>query len=239
VLIVDDHPVIRHGLKVLIAQEEDLEICGEAADVQQALGCLQECHPNVVVLDLTLKDSHGFTALAVILSHAPRTKVLVWSGHDEELFAERVLRAGAMGFVSKSESPARVIEGIRQVLRGEVCVSGPVATRLLGQMGHNAVSSGPMSRLSNRELEIFEFLGQGLSAKEIARRMTLSIKTVETHRDNIKRKLQIGSSGELIRRTVEWNLQMQGSTGAPNRAKGSDPHESPRDCTETRRAGGK
>lgn len=223
ILIVDDHPVIRDGLKALIAKEEDLEICGEAADTSQALECLQRCRPKVVVLDLTLRDSHGFTALGEILSHAPHTKILVWSGHDEELFAERVLRAGAMGFVSKSEPPSRVIEGIRQVLRGEVCVSGPMATRLLGGLGHAAESTDPMSKLSNRELEIFQFLGQGLSAKQIARRLMLSAKTVETHRDNIKRKLKVSSSAELIRHTVQWNLQMHGPAEAPGPEKSPEP----------------
>jgi DNA-binding NarL/FixJ family response regulator len=207
VLIIEDHPIIRHGLKVLIAQEDDLEICAEAADVQQALECLQRCRPNVVVLDLALRDSHGFTALEKIRCQAPEARILVWSGHDEELFAERVLRAGAMGFVSKSEPPGRVIEGIRQVLRKEVCVSRSVATRLLSGLGHQATPSDPMTCLSNRELEIFGLLAQSLSTKQIARRLLLSAKTVERHRDNIKKKLHLASSADLIRYTVEWNLQ--------------------------------
>ncbi len=209
VLIVDDHPVIRDGLKALIACEPDLETCGEASDVCEAIQRLRDSKPAVVVLDLGLKNSHGLTALAELHTLAPEVRIVVWSGLDEQLFAERVLRAGALGYVSKTEPLGRVIEAIRQVLLGQICVSGPVAARLLGNRRPSAEDMHPITSLSNREVEVFEFLGQGLTAKQIARRMLLSAKTVETHLANIKKKLKVDSYAKLLQHAVTWQLQRQ------------------------------
>jgi len=209
VLIVDDHPVVRTGLRELIAGENDLEVCGEAADMTEAIQAMESSRPEVVVLDLSLKDSHGLGLIEQLRARNERVKILVWSAHDESLFAERVLRAGAMGYLSKRETPERVVDGIRQVLQGEICLSPQMANRLLrGIAGGQELSRDPIAGLSNRELEVFQLIGQGLNTKQIARRLHLSPKTVETHRENIKKKLNVANTTELTRRAVQWVLQM-------------------------------
>jgi DNA-binding NarL/FixJ family response regulator len=219
VLIVDDHPVVRSGLKDLITAEGDLEVCGEASDMNEAMRQVADSPPEAVVLDLSLKDSHGMGLIEQIRGRDERIKILVWSGHDETLFAERVLRAGAMGYLNKREPPERVLEGLRQVLNGDICLSPQMANRLLrGIAGTQDLSRDPIASLSNRELEIFQLIGQGMNTKQIARRLQLSPKTVETHRENVKKKLGVTSSAELTRHAVQWVLQM-----APSGAASSPP----------------
>ncbi len=208
VVLVDDHPLVRRGLADVIAREADLEVCGEAADVAEGMEVVERTNPDLVVVDLSLKSGHGIDLIEQIRARSDRTKILVSSMHDETLFAERVLRAGAMGYVTKQESPDTLLAAIRQVLRNEVYLSPRMTSRLL----HRAVSPGgttadPLERLSNREIEVFEMIGQGLTTQQVARRLKLSPKTVETHREKIKQKLNLKNSAELGRRAVQWVLE--------------------------------
>ena len=208
ILIVDDHPIVCRGLRELIADEPDLEVCGEAPDVTEALRQVDASRPDVAVIDLSLKSGHGIELIQKIKARDDRIKMLVSSMHDESLFAERVLRAGAMGYISKQEAPEKIIDALRQVLRGEIYLSPRMTNRIL----HRAVVGKPVEydsieSLSNRELEIFEMIGQGLSTKQIAKKLHLSHKTVETHREKIKTKLNLSHSTELSRRATQWVLE--------------------------------
>ena len=207
VLLVDDHPLVRRGLADLIAGEPDLEVCGQASDVAEALQEVERTHPDLVVIDLTLKGGHGIDLIEKIKARSEQVRMLVSSMHDEMLFAERVLRAGAMGYVTKQESPETLLGAVRQVLRGEVYLSARMTSRLL----HRVAAGGPplespLEILSNREIEVFEMIGQGLTTLQIARRLELSPKTIETHREKIKQKLNLKNSAELSRRAVQWVL---------------------------------
>lgn len=208
VLLVDDHPLVRRGLADVISREPDLETCGEAGDVLEALHEVERTKPDVVVVDLTLKTGHGIELIEKLKGRDPRLKMLVSSMHDETLFAERVLRAGAMGYISKQEPPDSLVRAIRQVLRGEVYFSPRMTSRLLHRVaGGGPPQEDPVQSLSNRELEVYEMIGQGLTIQQIAARLHLSPKTVETHREKIKQKLNLKSSTELNRRAVQWVLE--------------------------------
>jgi DNA-binding NarL/FixJ family response regulator len=213
VLLVDDHPLVRRGLSEIIAREPDLEVCGEAGDVQEAMREVQRANPDIVVVDLTLRTGHGIELIEKLKGYNPEIKVLVSSMHDEILFAERVLRAGAMGYVTKQEPPEILLRAIRQVLRGELCFSPRVTSRLLHRVAAGrAPQEDPVQGLSNRELEVYEMIGQGMTIQQIAMRLHLSPKTVETHREKIKQKLNLKSSTELNRRAVQWVLERGWST---------------------------
>jgi DNA-binding NarL/FixJ family response regulator len=208
ILLVDDHPLVRRGLADVIARESDMETCGEAGDVMEALQEVERTKPDVVVIDLTLKTGHGIELIERLKSRDPHVKTLVSSMHDEALFAERVLRAGAMGYISKQEPPDALVRAIRQVLRGEVYLSPRMTSRLLHRVAAGGTSQeDPVEGLSNREIEVYEMIGQGLTIQQIAGRLHLSPKTVETHREKIKQKLNLKSSAELNRRAVQWVLE--------------------------------
>lgn len=208
ILVVDDHPVVRRGLRELIADESDLEVCGEADDVAQAVRQVQATRPDVVVVDLTLKSGHGLDLIQKIKALDHRIKVLVSSMHDESLFAERAIRAGAMGYISKQESPKNIIEAMRQVIRGEIYLSPRMANRLLHRIAAGEpLDKPPIESLSDRELEVFEMIGRGLSTKRIAGKLGLSHKTVESHREKIKAKLNLTNSSELTCHATQWVLQ--------------------------------
>jgi DNA-binding NarL/FixJ family response regulator len=208
VLLVDDHPLVRRGIADVIAREDDLEVCGEAADVTEALAALERTAPDLVLVDLTLKSGHGIELIEKIKAQDARIKTLVSSMHDETLFAERVLQAGAMGYLTKQESPETLIGAIRQVLRGEVYLSPRMTSRLLRRVTSGTVSKDdPIEGFSNREIEVFEMIGQGMTIQQIAARLHWSPKTVETHREKIKQKLNLKNSTELNRRAVQWVLE--------------------------------
>jgi DNA-binding NarL/FixJ family response regulator len=208
ILIVDDHPIVRHGLSELITQEPDLEVCGEAGDPAEAMRQVRETMPDVVIIDLSLKSGHGIELIEQIRAQYPSIRMLVSSVHDESLFAERVLRAGAAGYVNKQEATEKVIEAIRHVLEGEIYLSTHTSNRLLRSVVSGEPSGqNPIQSLSNRELEVFEMIGQGLATKQIAARLKLSPKTVETHREKIKKKLNLTNSTELSRHAVQWVLE--------------------------------
>lgn len=208
VLIVDDHPIVRRGLADLIAREPDLEVCGEASDAAEALSQLDTARPDVAVIDMSLRGGHGLELIGQIKAKDERVKMLVSSMHDELLFAERSLRAGAMGYIPKQEPTENLIEAIREVVRGGVYLTPRMSNRLLHHVvGGKPLDENPITGLSNRELEVFEMIGQGLTTQQIAQRLHLSAKTVETHREKIKGKLNLKNSSELSRRAVQWALE--------------------------------
>jgi DNA-binding NarL/FixJ family response regulator len=205
VLIVDDHPIVRRGLVELIGQEPDLEVCGEAADTSEALRQLAATQPHVVIVDISLKSGHGIDLIEQIKAKDEHVRMLVSSIYDESLYAERALRAGAMGYVNKQEATEKVVEAVRQVLRGEIYLSTRMSNRLLHSVvGGDRLEQNPIEGLSNRELEVFEMIGQGLTTKQIAGKLHLSPKTIETHREKIKMKLNLANSTELSHRAVQW-----------------------------------
>jgi DNA-binding NarL/FixJ family response regulator len=208
VLIVDDHPLVRKGLAETISAESDMEVCGEAADGTEALRLVEATHPHVMIIDLSLKTGHGIDLIEQIKAHDDQIKMVVSSMHDEALFAERVLRAGAVGYLNKQEPTERIVDAIRQVMRGEIALSPRMSNRLLHSVvGGEPLGQDPIQTLSNRELEVFDMIGQGMSTKQIASKLHLSHKTIETHREKIKTKLNLNNANELAHRAVQWVLE--------------------------------
>ena len=208
ILIVDDHPIVRRGLADVLSREPDMEVCGGAVNVSEALKALQESSPDLVVVDITLEDSSGLELIAEIKNRWSDVRTVVWSTFDEKIFAQRAIRAGAMGYVNKEEPIERLVGAIRQVLDGSFCLSPGMTNWLIQRAaGARPLEEDPVGRLSNRELEAFAMLGQGMTTRAIARRLDLSPKTVETHRENIKTKLDLKNSCALIRRAVLWVLE--------------------------------
>src|SRR5580704_156536 len=212
ILIVDDHPLVRSGLKLLIDCEPDLSVCGEAANADEAMRLLENQKPDLLIVDLSLKESSGLELIKRIKARHPDAKMLVSSMFEESLYAERVLNAGALGYVHKQEGMEKVIEAIRCVLSGRIWLSNSMNDRMLRRMtvSQPAPSQSPVHTLSDRELEVFEMLGRGRATKDIAKQLHLSIKTVETHREKIKAKLGLQSAAELNRAAVQWVLEQGG-----------------------------
>ncbi|MFW6033040.1 MAG: response regulator transcription factor, partial [Phycisphaeraceae bacterium] len=183
VIIVDDHPIVRHGLGQLIQTTNDMEVCGEAATASEALQVIREEEPDVAVIDISLEGGNGLELIKQIKAQGSDMKMLVSSMHDEMLYAERSLRAGAMGYINKIEGTERIIEAIRQILSGRIYLSGNMTERVLQRMmrGEAEPTVSPVEYLSDRELEVFEMIGQGLTTRQIAKKLHLSPKTIETH----------------------------------------------------------
>jgi DNA-binding NarL/FixJ family response regulator len=215
VLIVDDHPVVREGLAQLINHQSDLTVCGEAEDVPGALDAIKRCAPELAIVDIGLKGRNGLELVHLIKSQHHRVHVLVLSMHDESLYAERVLKAGAQGYVMKEAVREQLLTAIRRVLAGEIYVSERMASRLLHEVaGGTRPSDSPPGRLSDRELEVFEWLGRGRGTREIAQLLHLSAKTIETYRAHIMQKLNLQNATELVQRAFEW-VQRQHAQGLP------------------------
>ncbi|MCX8089642.1 MAG: response regulator transcription factor [Verrucomicrobiae bacterium] len=206
VLIVDDHPLFREGLVHLLQNERDLVVCGEAGTATEALALVQKLRPALVLLDISLPDRNGLELIKDLHLLQPQLPVLVISMHDESLHAERVLRAGARGYIMKQEGGGKILEAIRKVLAGQIYVSPKMSALILehvaGQRPRRTRS--PIERLTDREFEVFSLLGRGLATRDIARRLHLSVKTVEVHRLNIKRKLGLRNATELVSYAVRW-----------------------------------
>jgi DNA-binding NarL/FixJ family response regulator len=208
VLIVDDHPLVREGLKGLIAQEADLRVCAEAGGVGSALEMARERRPDVAIVDLSLEDGNGLDLIRRLNSHFPSIRILVCSMRDEALFARRAIDAGAHGYINKHEVAGHVIAALRQVLAGKTYLGPDIADRGLGgATPEQPLDTSAIGQLSNRELEVYGLIGRGCSTAEIARQLSLSVKTIETHRQHIKRKLGLTCAGELVRHAVHWDLE--------------------------------
>ena len=213
VLIVDDHPLVRQGLASLINRSDDLRVIGQAPDSQQALAIMAENEPQVAVVDLSLAGGSGLDLLKEIGKRHPNVISLVLTMHNELFYAERALRAGARGYVMKGEETEEVLEAIRQILKGEVYVSQHLHSTLVQRaaaLGPTGPSSAVES-LSDRELEVFELVGRGQPTREIARQLTVSVKTVETHRHRIKEKLGLSTGTQMVRYAIRWVEREAGS----------------------------
>ena len=209
--LVDDHPLVRERLGQLIDQQPDMAVCGECADAAECLRLLATTKPDLVIVDLSLKSSHGIELIKDIKIQNPDLRILVLSMHEESLFAERSLRAGALGYVTKQESTATILSAIRRVLTGEMFLTERMATQLVGLWIHGptGVIGSHVGELSDRELEIFQMLGEGQGTRQIAEALRLDVKTVETYRLRLKEKLQVNTASELLQQAVQW-VQSQG-----------------------------
>jgi DNA-binding NarL/FixJ family response regulator len=205
--IVDDHPVVRHGLAQLISAEPDLEICGEAGGESEAIRGIAERRPDLVLVDISLSQGSGLGLLRQLRAADEKAKLLVVSMHDEMVLAEKCLQAGALGYVNKAEATDRLVDAVRSCLAGKVYLSSEMTDTLLQQKaGAKRSGAAGIEALSDRELEVFDMIAEGVSTREIAARLHLSGKTVETYRDNIKKKLGLDSNLALIRRAMGWRL---------------------------------
>ena len=207
ILIVEDHPIFRLGLTELINQEDDLEVCGAAADVGQAWQAIERLAPDMIIADITLPQGDGIDLVKEVTRRFKgRLPVLVLSMHDAFLYAERALHAGARGYIMKQEAMGTVVNAVREVLAGKIYLDDPVKEHILTGLAARPQSrdKSPIERLTDRELEVFRLLAQGLSSREIARRLHLSIKTIGTYRERIKEKLNLKHGTELVRYAVHW-----------------------------------
>src|SRR5579872_321319 len=220
VLIVDDHPFMRRGLAQTINDQPGLEVCGEAGSVAEALRIMESTNPHLAVVDISLGNESGIELIQAIREKWPETKVLVSSMHDETLFAERALRAGALGFVNKGEPPDVFVAALQRVNSGQIYLSERMTNRMLDQVLTDKVevSRSPIEGLSNRELEVFEMIGKGMATKQIAAKLGLSPKTIETYREHIKQKLNLANSTELTRNAVQWVLEQGRSPSSDENA---------------------
>jgi DNA-binding NarL/FixJ family response regulator len=206
ILVVDDHPMTRYGVAQRIRSESNLEVCAEADSANAALAAVEKSSPDLVLADLSLGERSGMELIKDLHALHPKLPVLVFSMHNETLYAERALRAGASGYVMKSEGAEKLMEAIRGVLRGEIYLSPLMRERAVHRFasGPAAAMGSAAGALSDRELEVFELIGQGLGTRQIAQRIRVSTSTVETHRAHIKEKLDLRSATELVRAAVEW-----------------------------------
>lgn len=206
VFLVDDHPLVREWLSQLIQREEDLMVCGEAEDTHDAIVKIGETKPDIVIADISLKTTHGLELVKDLQAQFPKLPVLVLSMHDESLYAERVLRAGAMGYITKQESTRKVLQAIRQVLSGQIFVSEKMAARMVHKLvaGRQQEHTSPVERLTDRELEVFQLIGKGQGTRKIAEELHLGIKTVESYRARIKDKLKLEDGTQLLQQAIQW-----------------------------------
>jgi DNA-binding NarL/FixJ family response regulator len=208
ILLVEDHPIVRERLAELIHLEPDLVVCGEAEDANAAVKAAQSLRPDLAIVDITLKDTYGIELVKHLKTILPKLPVLVLSMHDESLYGERALRAGASGYLTKQEATKKVIEAIRRVLAGEIYASEKLSAIILQRMAGGAAGSGsPTDVLSDREMEVFQLLGQGMTVERIADSLFVSAKTVEAHREHIKQKMNFKSSAELLRFAMEFAMK--------------------------------
>jgi DNA-binding NarL/FixJ family response regulator len=206
IFVVEDHPIFRLGISELINQEEDLAVCGGAESVHQAMHEINRLYPDLLIVDISLKNSDGIDLVKEIHTQQRDMPMLILSMHDEFLYAERALRAGARGYIMKEEAMESVVFAIRQVLAGNLYFNDRVKEHILFQLSGDSGSADtdPIKRLTNRELEVFRLIGQGYSTRDIAGRLNLSIKTIGTYRERIKEKLGLRNATELVRLAVHW-----------------------------------
>jgi DNA-binding NarL/FixJ family response regulator len=208
VLVVDDHPIVRQGLTLLINQESDLAVCGVAEEMHSGLQAIQSGKPDIVILDISLSGPDGLEMLKNIRISSPRLPVLILSMHDESIYAERALRAGANGYIMKQEATEKVLVALRRILGGEIYVSDRISNHMLQHYvrGANLTEQSSLAELTNRELEVFRLIGEGLGTRQIAEALHLSVKTVESYQAHIKEKLSLRSARELVQHAIQWNV---------------------------------
>lgn len=210
VLIVDDHPIVRQGIAQLINREDDMQVCCEAGDADQALEVLTQsdscCKTDIALVDMSLPGISGIELVKILRSRFPETQILVISTHDESLYAERALRAGAKGYIMKQEATEKVLVAIRHILDGEVYLSDKMRSKMLQRIIDNRFETptSPVSHLSDKEIDVLRLIGKGLRTSDIALELNRSVKTVEAHRANLKEKLGLKNATELVRFAVQW-----------------------------------
>src|SRR3982075_3599704 len=207
VAIVDDHPLVREGLAARIAAPPDMGVCGEAAGIECALELIVTQRPSLAIVDIALRNGNGIDLIKRIVAAGVNTRMLVVSAYDESFFAERALRAGALGYINKQELQGQVVEALRTVLRGERYLSSAMAQRLIAQAIGSRAAQGGTEALTDRELQIFQLVGRGKSTREIANELNVSVHTIDSHREHIRAKLDLHNGTELIQRAVQWHIE--------------------------------
>ena len=210
VVIVDDHPAVRAALALRIGRQPDLKVCGEAANMSEALRLIADTEPDVAVVDISLTTGNNIDLIKRIKGGNDHIRILVWSMHSESLYAERAIRAGALGYINKDQATDRIVEAIRRVLAGKVWLSEAMTDRMLQQTVGTArgeVTRSPLQPLTDRELEVFRLIGAGVKTVQIAERLHLSVKTVETYRDRIRQKLNLADGTKLALYATQWVLE--------------------------------
>jgi DNA-binding NarL/FixJ family response regulator len=217
VLIVDAHPIVREGLRRIMEHEVDLEVCGEAETPKAARAAIRELDPDVVVIEISLKQGDGIELLRDVRAHHPQLAVLVLSMHDEAIYAERMLAAGANGYITKRAPSDQFLASLRRVLDGGLYVSEAVGNQMISKFaaGGAYLSPSPVDRLSNRELQVLRMIGTGIGTRGIAQTLNLSIKTVESHRQRIKRKLNLTTGTQLVQYAVSWFTEREAPQTEP------------------------
>ena len=206
VLIVDDHPILRQGLAQLLNGEPDFLVCGEAENARKAMAAIAELKPDIAIIDITLQGTNGIELIKNIVAQWPELPILVLSMHDESLYAERALRAGAKGYVMKQEATEKLTGALRRIINGQIYVSEKLADKMMRKAidGKAMQDASPVSILSDRELEVLQLIGQGHGTRQIAEDLNLSVKTIESHRAQIKEKLNLKTAPEMVRFAVQW-----------------------------------
>ena len=222
---MDDHPLVRERLAEIINRETDLHVCGEAEDRHQALEAICEKQPDLAIIDLTLKNSDGLELIKDIHSRWPALLMLVVSMHDESLYAERVIRAGARGYITKQEASRNILLAIRRVLEGNIYLNQKIATHIISRLTAHpgAVGATPAELLADRELQVFELTGRGLNTRQIASRLHIGVKTAETYRARIREKLKLKDPAELLQLAISWAPQRLPTRSSSSRLARSDP----------------
>ena len=219
-LLIDDHPIVRHGLTQLINASPDMVVCGEASTGREALDLLEITSPDLAVVDISLEDRNGVELIKDIIARRPQLPCLALSMYDEAMYALRVLRAGGRGYIMKQEMPSKVLAAMRQVLSGNVYVSEKMSTRMVNQLVMTGASAHPpASELTSRELEVLTLIGRGQSTQSIAQKLFLSVKTVAAHRERIKEKLKLENSSELVRYAIQFTLDRTAEESASREEK--------------------
>jgi DNA-binding NarL/FixJ family response regulator len=208
ILVVDDHPIVRQGLTLLINQEADLLVCGEAEEATGAMHVLASSRPDILIVDISLNGPDGIDLLKNVRNIYPTLPVLILSMHDESIYAERALRAGANGYIMKQEATEKVLVALRRIMAGEIYVSDRIANKMLKHYitGSGTLRNSSIADLSDRELEVFRLIGEGHGTRQIAEELHLSVKTVESYQAHIKEKLSLRSARELMQHAIQWNM---------------------------------
>jgi DNA-binding NarL/FixJ family response regulator len=212
VLLVDDHPIVRQGLGLLIDREADLSVCGEADGAHSAFHAIETLRPDIVLLDISLNGPDGLEVLKELRMKSGSLPVLILSMHDESIYAERAMRAGANGYIMKQEATEKVLIAIRRILQGDVYLSDRLTTTMLQQYvrGGAHTKSSPLLNLTDRELEVFRLIGEGHGTRQIADELHLSVKTIESYQAHIKEKLALRNARELVQHAIEWTVNLNG-----------------------------